>query len=123
MKRILAIAATWGLSPFWFYVILISIVIAGCGLLFGYCNSGGGEKPVPPVDHVLIEEMNSQDKAKKEAAVEKAFEQTNAVTTLSDEKRAEIKREVLNDTKFGKRVDANDFRDLIKKAQEEQNQQ
>ena len=103
------------------YIFLICLVLAVAGLFIGYC--GGGSKPVPvtvkPIDPILIEQLNTRDREKKEAALQKIFEENDSVRELSDKKRAELKQEIIQDTKFGKRVTADDFRLLIEKAQGE----
>ncbi len=118
MKRILAYAATFGISPTIFYIILVCGVFVIVGLFFGFC--GGNDKPIAPVDPVVIEGINSRNTETRNAALDKAFESADAPRRISDEKRNEIRQEIDQKARLGRPVTAEDFRQLLKKKEGEQ---
>lgn len=119
MKKILNFAAGYGLSATFVYAILIFIVVALGAFLFGYCRGGKRAEPIAPVDPVLIEKLASKNAETRNAALEKVFEQADTERRISDEKRAEIRREVEKNSKYGKQVTAEDFRALLEEKIDE----
>jgi hypothetical protein len=117
MKKLYALLAGVGVTPWLFWLIVVCLAFAVCGLVWGYCGSDSPQ--IAPVNEATIQEINSKNTETRQKALDKALEEADAPRRISDEKREEIKQKIEQKAKTGATVTAEDFRKLLREDENE----